>query len=355
MPRWLSEGISVFEEKQENATWGQDMNPLFREMILGKDFTPLSELSAAFLAPKSDQHLQFAYYESSLAVEFLVQRFGIEAIKRILHDLGEGTEINESIGKHTASMDKLVPEFAEFARARAEKLAPGLDFEKPKRGAPAVTVTVEKVAEPSPAQATNFYALTREAKRLLREKKWQEAKVPAEQLRKLYPGHTGADNAFELLAEAHRRLGETNEERTILSDLASRDADSLDAYMRLMELNAARADWAGVATNAERYLAVNPLVPQPYGFLAEADETLGRRDEAIRASQTLARLDPADPAGVQFRLARLLHAGHEPAAKRHALMALEEAPRFRDAQKLLLKITRETSDAETNTPPPAPK
>jgi tetratricopeptide (TPR) repeat protein len=358
MPRWLSEGISVFEEKQENATWGQEMNPLFREMTLGKDFTPLSDLSAAFLAPKSDQHLQFAYYESSLAVEFLVNRFGIEAIKRILQDLGEGIEINASIAKHTASMDKLEPEFAEFARARAEKLAPGLDFEKPKSRTAAAAAAADedapKVGEPAPAQATNFYALTREAKRLLREKKWQEAKVPAEKLRELYPGHIGTDNAMELLAEAHRRLGETNEERTILSDWASRDADALDAYMRLMELNAAKADWAGVATNAERYLAVNPLVHVPYGFLAEADEALGRRAEAIGASRTLVRLDPPDPAGAQFRLARLLHAGRDPGAKRHALIALEEAPRFRDAQKLLLKITQESGGSETNTASPAP-
>ena len=28
MPRWLSEGISVYEERQANPTWGQDINPL---------------------------------------------------------------------------------------------------------------------------------------------------------------------------------------------------------------------------------------------------------------------------------------------------------------------------------------
>ena len=72
MPRWLSEGISVYEEGQQDPAWGRALNPQFRAMILGDDLTPLSQLSAAFLAPKSALHLQFAYFESALAVEFLV-------------------------------------------------------------------------------------------------------------------------------------------------------------------------------------------------------------------------------------------------------------------------------------------
>ena len=170
MPRWLSEGISVFEEKQENPTWGQEMNPRYREMILGKDFTPLGELSAAFLAPKTDLHLQFAYYESSLAVEFLVGRFGLDALKQILRDLGEGTEINAAIAKRTAPLDGLEKDFKVFARERAEKLAPDLDFERPKNDA------LTQIAAEIPAdKQKNFHLLTRQARKLAQDKKWAAA------------------------------------------------------------------------------------------------------------------------------------------------------------------------------------
>src|SRR4030095_5518871 len=187
------------------------MTPRYREMILGKDFVPLSELSAAFLAPKTEQHLQFAYYESSLAVEFLVGRFGLEALQRILRDLGEGAEINAAIAQRTAPMETLEKDFAAFVRQRAESLAPELDFDQPPPGDPA-----PELLESLPGGSKNFYTLTREAKRALKEKKWVEAKVPLEKLLRLYPGGVESDNAYELMAQAHRGLGETNAERAVL-------------------------------------------------------------------------------------------------------------------------------------------
>ncbi len=96
-----------------------------------------------------------------------------------------------------------------------------------------------------------------------------------------------------------------------------------------MELDEAAKDWPGVSENAERFLAVNPLVPQPYRYLARASEELGKPDPAIRSYQRLLLLDPPDPADVHYHLARLLHQkGDAAGAKRQVLQALEEAPRF---------------------------
>lgn len=331
MPRWLSEGISVHEELAENPAWGQTMNPRYREMILGDDFIPLGELSAAFLAPKSDLHLQFAYYQSALAVDFLVGRFGLDALRRILRDLGEGTEINATIARHTLPMDRLEKDFARFVREKAEQLAPGLDFTPPARGG-------ADLADAIAAESKNYYTLTREAQRLLRERDYAGAKRPLEKLLRQYPGDLGPNNAHVLLAEAHRGLGETNQERQVLARLAAREADDLDTFLRLMDLESAATNWTAVAANARRYLAVNPLLPQPYRYLARATEALGERAEAIAACRHLLRLDPPDPAGTHFQLARLLQAGGDPAARRHLLMALEEAPRFREAHQLLLRL-----------------
>ena len=165
--------------------------------------------------------------------------------------------------------------------------------------------------------------LTRVAKKLLTQKKYQEAKAPLEKLMQFFPGNTGPDNCYALLAAAHRGLNETNDERVVLMTLAGLEADDIDTYARMMELSAEAKDWGAVATNATRYLAVNPLVALPYRYLADAAEKLNQPESAIAASQTLLQLDPPDPAGTHFLLARLLHKKGDASAKRHLLQALE--------------------------------
>jgi len=125
----------------------------------------------------------------------------------------------------------------------------------------------------------------------------------------------------------------------MLARWAGLDATTTEAFLRLMELGEAAGDWGTVAENAERFLAVNPLVPAPHRYLARASEELGRRDAARRAYEKVLQLDPPDPAEVHFRVARLLAAGGDTVpARRQVLQALEEAPRYRDALRLLLQL-----------------
>ena len=123
MPRWLSEGISVYEEGRENPAWRTPLSPRFRAMILGESLTPLSKLSSAFLAPKTPLHLQFAYFESALAVEFLVERCSLPALNSLLDDLGTGLSITQSLPTRTKmSLVQLDDDFAQFARGVLRQL-----------------------------------------------------------------------------------------------------------------------------------------------------------------------------------------------------------------------------------------
>ena len=87
---------------------------------------------------------------------------------------------------------------------------------------------------------------------------------------------------------------------------------------------------------------MNPLVALPYRYLAQASEAQGQTSAAIEADRALLQLDPPNPAEAHFHLAQLLHQTGDPAARRHVLQALEEAPRYRAALQLLLRMNSES-------------
>ncbi|HEV3416409.1 MAG TPA: hypothetical protein VG056_06335, partial [Pirellulales bacterium] len=138
-------------------------------------------------------------------------------------------------------------------------------------------------------------------------------------------------------------------ERAALEKVAALENDAVDAYLRLIELATEAEDWAAVELNARRILAVNPLIADPYRQLAKAAETLAHPADAIRARQVLLVIDASDPAEAHYRLSKLFHQQHElRAARRHVLQALEETPRFRAAQQLLLEIVEQSKDQKEN-------
>ncbi len=350
MPRWLSEGISVYEELQRNPTWGQQMIPEYRRMILEGELTPIGELSGAFLSPKTPMHLQFAYYESALVVEFLVRNFGYETLRAILADLGEGEQVNDSISRRTAPIKDIERQFDEFARKRAESLAVNIDWELPETEL-LNSANIEALAELVKDKPNNFWLLTLYAKVLLAEGKWQQAKEPLNKLIELYPQYTGQDNAYMLLAQAHRNLDETDLEREVLKKLAAISSDAIYAYGRLIEIAYERQDWQEVVDNGQKYLAVHPQLSSLHWHLGRAYEELGQDKKAIESYRRLTLMDPTDPAGVNYRIAKLLESTDPAQAKKHVLIALSEAPRFRDAHRLLLKIVDE--DMKTSNEQPA--
>ncbi len=351
MPRWLSEGISVYEERQANPMWGEKMNLAYREMVLSNEVTPLSQLSGAFLGATNSERLLFAYYESSLVVQFIVEQFGLDSLKKILGDLHDGVEINQAIAAHTAPMKQLEKQFDKYARDTAEELAPGADLEKPPALHSEIDRDLWKAAHPN-----NYYLRMEQAADLMKAKKWSEAKPILEKAAESYHGESKAENPLWLLAVTERNLRDTNSELATLQKFATQESDFAQLFDRLIELCRQRQDWVSVTNYADRLLAINPLSPVPHRGLAEAGVALGNSEMAITAYRKLLALDPPDPTETHFQLAKLLHArgNAEAEARRQVLQALEEAPRYREAQRLLLEIEKTTvqpqaSAASSNT------
>ncbi len=347
MPRWLSEGISVHEERVASPAWGQKMNLLYRQMILDGELTPVSKLSGAFLSPPSPLHLQFAYYEASLVVQYLVEKYGQDTLNRILTDLGVGMPMNESLQRYTGSIDALDQEFEQYARTLAQQFAPQATWEE-------VTLppdaSLDQWAAWIAQHPANLTGLRRYAQALIEAKQWEQASAAVAKLIELCPDDVGTGNPYELLTSISRAQGNGVREREALEHLAAVQDDACDVYLRLMDVGAAAGDWECVARNADRMLAVNPLVAAPHRFRAQAAQQLRDAPSALESYQALLELDPADPAELHYRWAlQLREVGRDNEARRQTLMALEEAPRFRAAHELLLELVEE-SDSPASPP-----
>jgi tetratricopeptide (TPR) repeat protein len=280
-------------------------------------------------------------------------------------------------------MEDLEKEFSAFMHQRALDLAPRLDWEKPdledlmdgkglakdsattnssapdlssdsKADAPG-TKNLSRSASGNLSQwiqahPTNYYALIQKAKMLLNRHDYESAKEPLNKLLDLYPSQTGADSAYAMVASVHRTLGETNAEREVLTRFAQQDDEAYEAYLRLAELATVSGDWPTVVLNAQRSIAVNPLVATPYQFLANASKHVDNLEQSIVANRALVQLDPPNAAEVHFELGQALYRAGDPDAKRNVLQALEEAPRYRAALALLLKMEEPATAPQPGTP-----
>ena len=356
MPRWLSEGISVYEERQKDRSWGQVMTPAYREMILADQMTPVSQLSSAFVKPESGEALQFAYYQSSLVVDYLVETYGLETLQSILDDLNIGMPINESLGRYAGDVQLLDREFTVYARKRAEELAVDADWTRPELTASA---SIEDWQAWNANHVNNVFGLRAEAALLIEQGKLDAAEQLLQQFIKVFPDYRGANDPYQLLAAIARARGDEDQEYALLKEAAQRQSAAIDVYSRLVELATAKQDWQEVSQQAHRWLAINPLVPAPHRAFAAAAEQRGDFPGALRSLQALTFMDPFDPAEAYYRYARALHAcGQDGLAKRQVLKCLEEAPRYRAAHQLLLRLSGEkpstdAADASADASPDA--
>lgn len=329
MPRWLSEGISVYEELERNPAWGQLMSLDYRDRILTGRTQPISQMSAAFLQAESGEDVQFAYYQSYLVVDFLVAQFGFEALRAVLTALGGGVEMNTALADYIAPLDELDDAFARHAREKASALGGPFDL---------AVVDNPMSAAIAGVDPNNFAVRLHEAREAMEKEDWDSARATLEDLTRDGLYLPGAANAHAMLARVARELKDTELERAALTTITEHESDAVDAIARLLAIANEAEDWDAAAHWADYWLAVNPMATTPWRTLLAIDERRGHAEAAVTAGRILLKLEPPDRAAIHYRVAKLLQAIDIDEARLHVLEALEDAPRFRDAHVLLSKL-----------------
>ena len=63
LPRWLSEGISTYEEKRKRSEWGRDQVLSFARALNDEAILPLRELNSGFSRPET---ISMSYFQASV-------------------------------------------------------------------------------------------------------------------------------------------------------------------------------------------------------------------------------------------------------------------------------------------------
>ena len=315
---------------EENPAWGRRMTIDYRERILDREAQPISEMSAAFLQAQDDEDVQFAYFQSYLVVKFLFEKYGAEAMREVLHALGQGINTNDALQEHVASLEYLDRAFSNWSRNLANEMGGEFEMSTPE-------TMLERALS---AMSTNpsYQESLKMARELIEKEDWETAR---DQLETLIEGAgyiPGEENAHGLLAMVYQQLEATEKERATWLTITQHDSHNLDAVIRLLTLAAEREDWAALKQWSDAWLAINPLAETPWRGLLRSEEELENASSAIDAGKALIQLDPNDIASIHFRVAQQLAPSDQEQARRQVLMALEEAPRYRQAYKLLHQI-----------------
>ena len=94
VPRWLTEGISVYEETLARPEWGRGQDVEFAQMLNAGKVLKLKDLNSGFMDPRM---ISMAYFQASLLVEHLVATYKDEGLHKLLRAYGEGLDTEKAL------------------------------------------------------------------------------------------------------------------------------------------------------------------------------------------------------------------------------------------------------------------
>ena len=315
VPRWFSEGISVYEEWAVDESWGDRISPDVIDAVKKEKFLPVAELDSGFIRPQYPKQIAVSYFQAGLVCRFIADKWGFSKLVELLDGFGEGRSTADNITAVVGiSSEDFDEQFAAYVKERYGEL-------------------VEKFPE--------WRKLLKEALKAARAEKWDEVIEPAVAARDIYPEYVEGGNAYTLLADAYLKKGDKAaaiEQLQLYQQAGGRSPTRIKKLAALLD-EANRRPEAIVALDALLYITPgDEELHRPLGEWLLAEE---RYEDALQQFETVLAIGPIDPAAAHFHLARTYHKMEDrKKTRRHLLLALEAAPSYRPAQKLLLELKR---------------
>ena len=334
LPRWLSEGISTYEEKRKHLAWGRDQALEFAGALNAGTLLPISELERGFTRPES---ISLSYFYASVVVEHVIEAYGLEALRTLIRAYGDGLETEEALARIDLDYERLQASFDAFVEAQFGTLRRAL--ENAPRNLPEGPEGLEALRKLVEEQPDNFNVQFGLGQALRAAGDTAAARTAFERAAALAPMATGLGSPRGQLASLAEEEGDPEREMQELERLLVYDETSIDAVRRFAALADGAGDDARLQAAYERLIEIDPFDPIPHQTLGRLAKDAGRTETAVRELEVALALGPVDRVAAHADLAETLFAaGRLVEARRQTLAALEIAPTYDRALELLLSI-----------------
>jgi cellulose synthase operon protein C len=157
----------------------------------------------------------------------------------------------------------------------------------------------------------------------------------------MYTDFVEKGSAYELLAEAHEAKGDKTAAMAALAKYSLAGGRNPETLKKLAAMQKEAGQPAEAIKTLERLIFVYPMESEVHRDLGDLYMAQNAAEGAIREYSAVVASKPLDPAASHFNLARAFQSAKRlDDAKEHLLLALEAAPGFKPAQKLLLELSR---------------
>lgn len=314
VPRWFTEGLAVHEEGERSTEWRNNPTPEVLIAIRDKKLLPVNKLDRGFVYPEYPSQVVVSYFQAGSMCDFIKANWGEEKLLDMVHSYAKLMTTPQVVKK---DLEIESEEFDKQYLAWLEKKygAEAARFDEWRAGLKSLVVSAE-------------------------QKHFDEVLQKGPPILEMYPEYVGDANAYELIADADKAAGDAKSEATMLTAYESAGGQMPALLKRLATLEEADGQKHDAIETLERVNYVYPV----------KDEDLHRRlgdllfaekqyDGAIREYGARVASGTLDKAGAEFNLAQAYFAaGQRDKAQESVLAALETAPGYRPAQKLLLEL-----------------
>jgi tetratricopeptide (TPR) repeat protein len=332
LPRWLSEGASMYEERRGRPEWGRETELQYAQALNEDKLLKIDVIGEGFSDPEL---IGLTYYQASHIVEHLMETYGEPSFWALLRAYGRGLETDAAFKEiygitvaelqtaFDARMDK------QYGALRAALKRP------PVKGTP----SLEELKAMASANPGSFPVQMQLGVELRKVKDPAGAIAAFERALQIVPTAGGANSPNALIAEVAIEQKDTPRAIRALEAHVRVDPADVESARDLASLLQPTGDAARTEDAYARVVAADPFDAKAQTSVGEF--ALRRKDTqlALRSFRSALAMNPADRVSVHTNLAEAyIQAGQLADAKREIVQALEIAPSFERAQDLLLKL-----------------